>query len=255
MPVSSNLEVSVRAIKLMVVVVVAALLAGACGDDSGSDSPAEGTTGLSVYTSDSLEEVTNALTAAFEEENPDEGVEVVVNEQAAMTGAITSALADVAIVPDLWLDTLSDDLEAGSAGQALAVIAVPAGDPDGITLEDFAADADATTAICGETTGVGNFSVLVLQNAGVTPDLESVSEGCEQDSLQQIADGELDAALMFRANLDVPDGVELLDIDEDVNVIFDISYVVPGDSDAAKAFGDFMESDTAQTILEDHGYL
>lgn len=241
--------------KFLAAVIGIILVAAACGSsDNGSDKTAK--TGLLVYTTPLSEATVSELAASFKAEQPGEPITVISEDSDALVDAINDGDADVAVSLGTWLESTDDETQINSLGRTLAVIAVPAANPAGVTdLEPFAADSGLRTTVCSENTAVGNFSVQVLTNAEVTPDPATVSEGCEAESLGQLAAGELDASLMFRNDLEVPDGVTLLDIDEDTNVIFDISYVVFSDSSRAKAFGEFLSSETAETILTENGYL
>ena len=58
---------------------------------------------------------------------------------------------------------------------------------------------------------------------------------------------------MFRLGLAVPDGVELVVVEEEDNVIFDFGYVVA--SDEAADLGDFLAGDAARSILAEMGLL
>ena len=245
-----------RRAKFLVVAIVAAVVLAACGSSDSSSNDPNTDARLTVYTPPQLEDVVNEIATAFEANNPGEPITIITEEQDAIVKSVADGAADIAVLPDVWLASSGADLDTGSFGRNLAVIAVPAGNPAGVTdTQVFAADSGQRTAVCGEDTPVGNFSLIVLANAGVTPDPATVAEGCEAEALAQIADGELDAALMFRNGLQVPDGVMLLDIDESQNVIFELTYVVVGTSAETTAFGVFLGSDEVNDILIANGYL
>ena len=143
-----------------------------------------------------------------------------------------------------------------SFARNLAIIVVPEGNPEGIEdLSAFAPDSGLTTRICGEQTPSGTFVLAgARRKAGVTVDDAPLEEGCESEAAQQVADGELDAATMFRMNVPVPDGAEVVEIAEDVNIVVPISAAVLTDSDAAADFAAFMASEEASSILTEIGY-
>ena len=250
-----------RGSKLLVAPVVAALLLGACGSDddngsSGSTTEGQAGTALAVYTVPQLEDIVQEVVQAYEAENPEASVEITTEGQAAIAASVGDKKPDVAILPALVLDPISEGLEPASFGRTLAVIAVPADNPGDVAdLTAFAADTDLRTQICGEDTEIGNFSLIVLSRAGVNPDPDTVAAGCEAEALQQVAAEELDAALMFRGGVEVPDGVAIVDINEEANLIIDLSYVVIDDSAGATGFGEFLASDAAREILTAKGYL
>ena len=65
-----------------------------------------------------------------------------------------------------------------------------------------------------------------MSNADVTPADDTVSSDCEDDVVEQVANGELDGALVFRAEVTVPEGAEVIEVPEDTNLVIDVSYVV-----------------------------
>lgn len=245
-----------RRAKFLVVAIVAAVVLAACGSSDTSAEDTNATNRLTVYTPPQLEDIVNELAAAYEAENPDAQLVIITGDQDSTTTAMENTDSGAAVIPNEWLAGLDDDLPTSSFGRSLVVIAVPANNPANVSdLQAFASTSGLRTAVCGEDTEFGNFTLSVLDNAGVTPDPNTIGEGCEAEALQQIADGELDAALMFRNDLDLPEGVVLLDIDESQNVVFDVSYVVVGNSSDATGFGEFLTSDTARGILTQRGYL
>ena len=97
--------------------------------------------------------------------------------------------------------------------------ALDAFDPDsGLTHQASAARGRrSATSACGCST-----------IAGVTLDTRRVEEGCEDEALEQVASGELDAVLLFSGGVTVPDGAEVVEIDEDPTSSFDFSIVLHG---------------------------
>ena len=245
-----------RRAKFLVVTIVAAVVLAACGSsDTSSDKPGA-VDGEPVYTAPQIADVVNELAVAYEAESQGAKLVVIAGDRDSTVAAIQDTDSGAAVVPSDWLAGLSGDLSTVSFGRSLVVIAVHADNPAGVSdLQAFASTSGLRTAVCGEDTEFGNFTLSVLENAGVTPDPNTIGEGCEAEALQQIADGELDTALMFRNDLDLPEGIVLLDIDESQNVVFDVSYVVIGTSSDVTGFGEFLASDTARGILTQRGYL
>ena len=244
--------------KVLVLIVGAAImLVGACGgDDSSSPDTTEEAASLSVYAAAAVEPIVDEIAAAFEAENPGVQVEVATQDQEPMRAAVAEGSADIAILPDGWLTEPVPEVETGSFARNTAVIVVPEGNPKDITtLAAFGQGSDLRTQVCGEQTAVGRFIVAVLAQAGVTPDPATVASGCESDAAQKVADGDLDAALMYRFGLQVPDGAELVEVDAADNRDIDFSYFVLSDASQAEDFAAFLESDAVNTMLVENGYL
>jgi len=248
----------VRAPKLLAATAMATLIIAGCGDDGGDDGGGENDEdaggALAVHAPEELAELVEPLVESYEADSGEE-VELVTSEQAAITGAITSDLADVAIVPDPWLADL-DDVDPQPLGRTVQVIGVAEGNPEDVEgLDAFDPDSGLTTKVCSaDTSALGNLSVLTLEAAGITPDPDTVEEGCEDEALEQVAGGDLDAVLLFSGGSTVPDGAELLEIEDAQIFDFEIVYTVQGDSDAATSFVDFLGSPEAEAIVEETGY-
>jgi molybdate transport system substrate-binding protein len=161
-----------------------------------------------------------------------------------------------AIVPSPYLGSVDSDSVV--IGRNLAMIAVPAGNPGQVSgLDAFAADAALDTAICGADSPYGNLATLVLEREGVTPDPARVGVGCDADAVAQVARGDLDAALVFRSFLEIPGGVEVINIPDDQNLVIDIRYAPVGDAEDSEtgSFPEFLKSDQATDILTHEGFL
>jgi ABC-type molybdate transport system substrate-binding protein len=248
----------VRHSKVLVAPLVVAVLMVACSDDD--ETPATSTVAdgaaLSVHIPAEYEEAVGLVVDAFESENPDADVEVVVEEMDGLTASVVDETADVAILPQLWLDDLDSTAPTGEFGRNLPIIVVPEGNPGGIEgTEAFASDSGLSTAVCGPETAIGKISVLALGSTGVTPDPATVAAGCEAEVVSQVAAGELDAAFIYRMGTVLPDGVEVVDAPVDDNFVFEITYVVVDESAAADDLIEFIASDTGQEILTENGYL
>ena len=98
-------------------------------------------------------------------------------------------------------------------------IAVPAGNPGGVTgLADFA-DADLLIGLCAEEVPCGQFGREALANAGVTPSIDT-NEPDVRSLLTKVEAGELDAGIVYVTDvLSAGDAVEGIEIPADENVI------------------------------------
>jgi molybdate transport system substrate-binding protein len=179
-----------------------ALLPASCGDDAAPTTTASIDGELTVFAAASLTDAFGALAAAFEAAHP--GVTITLNF------AASSALREqiVAGAPaDVFASAGTADMvplaEAGAvAGEAQVfarnrmTIAVPAGNPAGITgLADFAAPA-LLIGLCAEEVPCGKYARRALESAGITPSLDS-NEPDVRSLLTKIAAGELDAGIVY----------------------------------------------------------
>jgi len=242
----------VRAPKLLAATAMATLIIAGCGDDSGDDNE-DGGGALAVHAPEELEALVQPLVEGYEEESGEEA-DLVPSEQAAITGAITSDLADVAILPEPWLATV-DDVDPQPLGRTVQVIGVAEGNPEAVEgLDAFDPESGLRTKVCSEETSLGNMGLLALNAAGVTPEPDTVEEGCENEALEEVASGDLDAVLLFSGGATVPDGAELLEIEDAQIFDFNIVYTVQGDSDATTSFVEFLGSPEAEAIVDETGY-
>lgn len=240
--------------KIMAVALVVAVVSASCGSDdsSGSTNDTKAPSSLSIYTPAALDEIVSELADDYGSKHSEIKIRVLKQDKAALAGTVTKARPGVAVLVKQWLPAGPQATKARPFGRNLAVIAVPTGNPGRITdATAFDPAEDLRTAVC-DSSGLLH---LRLAKSGFKPDPSIIKAGCEVDSLKKVASGKLDAALMFRAGLDLPDGVELIDIPKAKNIVIDLSYVVLGSSRGAIAFGKYLASDPAKRILTRRGYL
>ena len=237
---------------LLAAFLIAAVAMAACSDDGGTSTrrPAAGTSGT-IHTVRALEPVTARLLDVYKTVDPDANLALKVSPQAqAVQGA--EGTDGIAILPTVWLA----GVDSTALGRSLAIIAVPSGNPGQVTgVGAFAAEAGQKTAACGPDTVLGNFAAVVVLLGGVEPDPDRVRAGCAGRAVDRVARGELDAALVFRTAVRIPDGVEVIELPEDQNLIIEIAYAGRANSEDARAFVRFLGSDPAKLILADEGFL
>ena len=237
---------------VVVVSVVAALVLAACGSDKkpASLSPTESKT-VTVTTLAQVKDVATKLAALFQHDHPGVTVTVTADTAGGITASVAKKTSEVAIATSATLKRAT-----GSFGRDLAVIAVAAANPHHVAnVKVFAANSGLKTAVCGETTSLGDFTVAVLTRSGVTPAPGTVHAGCEAKSVQQVAAGTLDAVLLFRTGVVVPKGVKLLDVDAKANIILPLSYLAVGGAGLTVEFGKFLATAPARQVLTENGYL
>jgi molybdate transport system substrate-binding protein len=252
---------------------LALLLLSACGANRDVDSTAPGsdedTAGalqgeLLVQAAASLTEAFAEVEVAFEEANP--GVDGILNlggSSSLREQILGGAPADVfASANTSNMDAVT---EAGAvAGDSrvfvenLLHIAVPEGNPAGITgLEDFARD-DLLLGLCAEGVPCGDFARQALAKAGVTPAIDT-NETDVRALLTKIEVGELDAGVTYVTDVaSTVRAVDGVDIPEDLNVVAAYPIAVLADApnpEAADAFVAFVLSDDGQSILSGYGFV
>jgi hypothetical protein len=222
-----------------------------CSDD---DSPAESDDGSpaghTILTVAELQPLAERLADGYNDENPDGEVGVRVGSR---RDVVRAAGAGGAIVPAIWLG--ADGPPVTPVGRTLAVIVVPAGNPAQVGgIDAFAAGATGNTQACGADSPFGNFATLVIRLGGREPDPGRVGTDCAPDAVSRVAEGQLDAALVFRDDAaPLPPGVETVAVPEDQNLIIDVAYAPAGGR--RTAFAEWLGSDAARQILTEVGYL
>jgi molybdate transport system substrate-binding protein len=201
---------------------------------------------------------------AFEVANP--GTDVVLNLGSSSTlreQILEGAPADVFAPANT--SNMDQVVEAGeNSGEPeifvtnLLQIAVPAGNPAGITgLADFANE-ELLIGLCAEEVPCGEFGREALANAGVTPSIDT-NEPDVRALLTKVEAGEVDAGIVYVTDVISTEGaVEGIEIPEEENVLAEYPIAALGGApnpDGAAAFVEFVLSDEGQTILADFGFM
>lgn len=245
---------------------LAALLLGvsllgvtACGGEPASADDGSGT--LTVFASAVLTEAFTALGEEFQADHPD--VEVILNFSGA--GELVAQMRQGAGVDVLATADASFMDEAGDlvgtpqdfAANTLA-IAVPPGNPDGITGLADLGRADLTVVLGSEETSIGLYSAEVLKRAGVsvTPaSLELTVKGV----VTKVSLDEADAGIVFMTDVTAADGsIDPVAIPEGENLIADYPIATVAASESpktAQAFIDLVLSPRGQKMLQARGFL
>lgn len=246
---------SKRALLALALVLVLAVAACSPGEET-----VEGD--VLVSAAASLTDAFGEIEAVFEEANPD--VDIVLNlgpSSGLREQILEGAPADVFASANT--SNMDQVVEAGEAEdpeifvENLLQIAVPAGNPGGVTgLEDFARD-ELLIGLCAEEVPCGDFARQALTNAGVTPIIDT-NEPDVRALLTKIEAGELDAGITYVTDVASTGGtVDGVDIPEDDNVVAEYPIAVLTNApnpDAAAAFVAFVLSDEGQAILNGYGF-
>lgn len=241
--------------------VAVALLVGLSG--CGGSAADDGGQTLTVFAAASLTDVFTDLGAALEDQQP--GLEVrfnVAGSSALATQIVQGAPADVfASANETQMSVVTD---AGLAADEPAVfasnvleIAVPAGNPGGVTgLADFARE-DLTLAVCAPDVPCGAAAAQVFAAAGVT----AVPDTQEEDvraALTKVELGEVDAALVYASDVasagESVDGVAFPEAEQAVNDYPITRLADAANPDAARAFVDLVLSEAGRRALTDAGF-
>ncbi len=102
---------------------------------------------------------------------------------------------------------------------------------------------------------MGNFTVAVLHANGIQPDPSTVAAGCEAEAVQQVAKGDLSAALLFRSGIVVPDGDDWVPHPRRQEHRRDVVAADVGGSDQAESFTSFIGTEDAKAVVESEGFL
>ena len=218
---------------------------------------------LLVSAAASLTDAFAEVEAAFEAANPE--VDVVLNlgsSSSLREQILEGAPADVfASANTSNMDQVAEAGEVEGEAEIFVLnelqIAVPAGNPAGVTgLDDFANE-DLLIGLCAEEVPCGSFGREALEKAGVTPAIDT-NEPDVRALLTKVEAGELDAGIVYVTDvLSTAGAVEGVDIPEEFNVVaaYPIAALVNAPNpDAAAAFVDFVLSDEGQAILVEFGF-
>jgi molybdate transport system substrate-binding protein len=225
----------------------------------------DGTTSSEVLVSAaaSLTDTFVEVEAAFETANP--GVDVALN--LASSSSLRQQILEGAPADVFASANTSNMDQVIAGGEALGEpttfalnllqIAVPAGNPAGITgLQDFANE-ELLIGLCAEDVPCGDFGREALDNAGVIPVIDT-NEPDVRALLTKIEAGELDAGITYLTDvLSAGGAVEGIVIPDDVNVVAAYPIVTltsASNPDGAAAFVAFVLSGPGQAILASYGF-
>ncbi len=189
--------------------------AGANGAGTGG---AAGGTTIKGMANTGLKSSINPLVTAYKKANP----KVTVNIEYLSSKEIQDKVAkgekpDFVIDGFSSLNKLAGSRLAGTKDTPFGVdfiqIAVKAGNPKGITdLKPFGADASTRSGLCASEEPCGRAGAAIVSGAGLTPAPDVF--GDEPSALvTNLVNGEIDAALLFRADLKGYGGDKLTGVD------------------------------------------
>ncbi len=242
---------------------VCLILAG-CGSDGSDDSGGSGgDTKITVFAASSLTATFQEIGKEFEAAHDGVTVDFNFAGSSDLVAQIQQgAPADVfASADQANMDKLTADNLQGSDPQTFASntlkIAVPPGNPAGVTGLADLAKPGLKLVICAPDVPCGAATAQVAESAGV--ELSPVSE--EQsvtDVLGKVASGEADAGLVYVTDVQgAGDSVEGVEFPESANAVnvYPIATIADSDEpDLAQAFVDLVLGATGQGILQAAGF-
>jgi molybdate transport system substrate-binding protein len=253
-----------RAGRAIGVAVVAALALAGCAASPGAEPEASGSSelsgSLSIYAAASLTTAFDRIAAEFEDENPEVDILPLVYDGSSTLARqiVEGAPADVfASADEKNMATVEDaGLVEGSArlfASNTLVIAVPAGNPGGVTSLEDLADPGLSVVLCAPEVPCGAASATLLSNAGVMARPVSVEQNVTA-VLTKVAAGEADAGLVYRTDVVGRDDVESIVPEGAREVVNRYPIAALTDArnpEAAAAFVDFVLGARGQAILAD----
>jgi molybdate transport system substrate-binding protein len=243
----------VRAV--LAVLVAAALVLPACGDD-GDDT-------LTVLAAASLTDAFTALGRTFEDDHPGTTVDLSFGPSSGLaTSIVEGAPADV--FASASPTAMADVVDAGAAAQAptdftrnLLELVVPAGNPADVRNLDDLARGDLLVGLCAPQVPCGEVAARVLDDAAVTPSTDS-EEADVRALLTKVAAGELDVGLVYETDVRAAgDDVEGIALPEGApaGTRYPIAALDDaGDRERAEAFVALVEGPEGQRVLRDLGF-
>jgi len=221
--------------------------------------PPDPNTTVSVFAPLEMRQVLEQLTAVFTEANPDLSVEPLLGVSSDLLERVQTGEES-----GIYIDEASVVARVGERrvqgepsffGRNLLQLVVQRGNPKKIRgLAVFGAQPATTSGVCSEEVPCGVVGEQVLQAGGVVavPDRVGVDG---RELAAQVATGQVDAALLFRSDARFRlRKVQAIPFPEE-NVVVEYQRVRFGQGAAADQFAEFLESEQAQRILQQRGFL
>lgn len=241
-----------------------AVALSACGSSSSGSSAAGETESstLTVFAAASLTDTFEQLADRFSDDHDGVDVQLSFAGSSDLVAQVQEgAPADVIATADA--QTMQQLVDAGDVATEpqtfvsnTLVIAVPAGNPEGIDGLDDLADPMLDVVVCAPQVPCGAATTIVEGSAGVT--LQPVSEEpAVTDVLGKVANGQADAGLVYRtdtAGSDVVDAVEFPESADAVN-LYPIAPIAGAENpELSQQFIEFILSDDARDVFADAGF-
>ncbi|TDE09082.1 molybdate ABC transporter substrate-binding protein [Jiangella asiatica] len=219
---------------------------------------------VTVLAAASLTESFEELAGQLAREYPD--LEVVFSfgpSSGLVEQVISGAPADVLATadPTTMDEAVAADVVDGEpvvfARNALT-LAVPAGNPAGVTGLADLADDDLRVAVCEPQVPCGAAAERLLDAAGVTAAPDTLTTDVKE-AASLVALGEADAALIYRTDAAAEgDDIETLDVPEADEIVNDYPVALLADAanpDGARAIAGAITGELGRSVLAEAGFL
>jgi molybdate transport system substrate-binding protein len=250
--------VTTPGLKVALFLAAVTILAACAGGRQGASNEDE----ILVSAAASLTDAFTEIKAVFEDQN--QGIRVRLNLAGSATlssqileGAPADVFAPASItnmipVVDAGLTSAPPRAFARNDMQ----IAVPVGNPGGVTdIADFSDD-DLLIGLCADGVPCGDLAREVLARAGIVAAIDT-NEPNVRALLTKVELAELDAGIVYSTDVAASDAIEGILIPDEYNAVADYPIaVLAGTSNLedAEAFVAFVTSPGGQTILAGYGF-
>ena len=227
----------------------------AADDGSGSNDPET----VTVFAAASLTDAFGEIASAFDEDGNNVDVEfnfLASSDLAAQI--IEGAPADVFASADEA--NMTRIIDEGLAEDAVVLaenrfaIAVPSGNPEGISSLSDLEDPELVVALCNEVCPAGGFALEIFEAASVTVEPASL-EADVRGVLTRVGLGEADAGLVYVTDIAADPAVEGVAIPDEHNAVatYPIAALEGAPPEAAE-FLDYVRSESGRRILGEYGF-
>ena len=209
-----------------------------------------------MFAASSLTDAFDEIATQFEAANP--GATVVINAQGSAQLAAQieqGAPADVFAAADqVTMNRVLDEVSGVPVTFARneLVIAVPSGNPEGVTELSDLGDPDLIVVVAAPEVPAGAYAEEAFGALGVTVGPDSYEQNVRSVGAK-VALGEADAGIVYRTDVAADDGrLDAVEIDVDLSIEYPI--VAVSDNGLARTFIEFVLPDSGQAALRAAGF-
>lgn len=257
--------------RLLAGTIVAVLGIGgvACGtSDSGDETLAAGSSApaavVRVFAAASLTDAFRELELEFEAENPQYDVELNLAGSSSLQAQILAgapadlfAAANEAVLEPLLADTSLNAEAPQSFATNRLLIAVPTGNPAGLSGIDDFTRAELFLGLCAIEVPCGSLAEAVFFERGIVPAIDT-REPDVRALLTKVAERELDAGLVYETDvLAASERVDSIEVNSGKEITARYPMTVLGSGtnpQGGAAFATFVLSSDGQQILGQYGF-
>jgi molybdate transport system substrate-binding protein len=246
------------------VAVLAVLALAGCGSSGGGSSSDGAVTGtVTVFAAASLTDVFTDLGQQLEEQHPGLDVQFTFAGSSALATQLTQG-APADVFASAGTDQMDVVTNAGLVSRAPSVfatntleIAVPPGNPAGVTGLADLADPARTVALCAPEVPCGAAAQEVFDAAGLTAAPDTLEEDVKA-ALTKVQLGEVDAALVYRTDVQAAgtsvEGIEFPEAADAVNGYPICTLTDAPNPAGAVAFAELVTGEAGRQALAAAGF-